>query len=219
MDMSQSTDVPSRFRIFPILLCGLMALPVLLGLGVISFFRLSGDAAALRASALEALPGKWDNKVTLHPGFFTTALVRAGARFVKLPPEARAAISSLRGLEVAVYKNSQATADWVDTGAVLARADEAMSARRWDRVVGVSRDDELVAVYTPRRGITASSIRCCVLVLHRNDLVVAGANGNPEPLVEVAQRHLEVPWRSRNSPATTELGTASGLVPLADLGH
>jgi hypothetical protein len=167
---------------------------------------------------LEVLPGKWDNKVTLHPGFFTSALARAGARFFKLPPEAQAAISSMRGFEVAVYKNSQATADWVDTGAVLARADDAMSARRWDRVVGVSRDDKLVAVYTPRRGVTANSIRCCVLVLHRNDLVVAGANGKLEPLVEVAQRHLEVPWHSRSSPGI-EPRTAGGLVSLGYLGH
>jgi hypothetical protein len=195
-----------------------MAVPVLLGLGVMSFFRLSGEAAALRATALEALPGKWDNKVTLHPGFFTTALVRAGAPFFKLPPEAQAAIASLRGVEVAVYKNSQATADWVDTGAVLARADETMSARRWDRVVGVSRDDELVAVYTPRRGVTVNSIRCCVLVLHRNDLVVAGASGKIDPLIDIAQRHHEIPWHSRSSPGM-EFEPAGGLVPVGYLGH
>jgi hypothetical protein len=167
---------------------------------------------------LEELPGKWDNQVTLHSGFVTTALVRAGARLFKLPPEAQAAISSVHGLDVAVYKQSQATAGWVDPGAIMARADEAMSARRWDRVVGVSRDDELVAVYAPRRGVTLNSVRCCVLVLHRNDLVVAGANGNVEPLVEVAQRHLEVPWHPRRSPGT-ELGAVGGLAQLGYLGH
>jgi hypothetical protein len=106
----------------------------------------------------------------------------------------------------------------VDTAAVLARADEVMSERLCERVVGVIQDDELVAVYTPRRGVTANSIRTCVLVLNRNDLVVAGATAKLEPLVEVAQRHLEVPWHSRTSPGK-ELGTAGGLVPLGYLGH
>ena len=196
-----------------------MAFPLLLGFEVISFFRLSGDAAALRQSALEVLPGKWDNKVTLHPGFFTVALVRAGAPFFKLPPEAQAAISSVRGLEVAVFKPSHATADWVDTGAVLSRADEAMSARRWTRVVGVSRTDELVAVYAPRGGgVTSDSIRTCVLVLHRNEMIVAGANAKVEPLVEIAQQHLEFSRVSRGS-RRTELAKAGGLVPVGYMGH
>lgn len=218
MNPSQSVEAPSGFRIFAILLCGLVTLPVLLAFGVISFFQLSGDASALRATALEALPGKWNNKVTLHPGFFTTALVRTVAPFFKLPPEAQAAIASLRGAEVAVYKNSQASADWVNTGALLARADRTMSARRWDRVVGVSQQDELVAVYAPRGGLGANSVRCCVLVLHRNDLVVAGASGNIDPLIEIAQQHLDVPWRSRSSPARA-FGKAGGLVPVGYPGH
>src|SRR5436305_1274352 len=185
MSTNQSAAAPSGIRILAIVLCGLAAVPVVLAFGVISWFRLSGDAAALRATALEALPGKWENKVTLHPGFFTTGLVRTVAPFFKLPPEAQAAIASLRGAEVAVYKNTQATGDWVNTGALLARADQAMAARRWDRVVGVSREDELVAVYTPRRGVVGNSVRCCVLVLHRNDLVVAGASGKIDPLIEI----------------------------------
>ena len=218
MNPNQSVAAPRGIRILTIVLCGLAAIPVLLAFGVISWFRLSGDAAALRATALEALPGKWDNKITLHPGFFTTALVRGVAPFFKLPPEAQAAIASLRGAEVAVYKNSEATADWVNTSALLARADETMSARRWDRVVGVSREDELVAVYTPRGGVVGSSIRCCVLVLHRNDLVVAGASGKIDPLIEIAQQHLDVPWGSGGSPGR-KFGRSGGVVPVGYRGR
>src|SRR5260221_7626406 len=178
------SGLPNRDGLTVILcvLCAVAPIPVLVVSGVLSFFQLSGETSALRASALETLPGTWNSKVAVHVGFFTTGLVRLGSRFFKLPPEAQAGIASLRGAEVSVYK-SQGTDSWVDTGVVLAHADKAMSARRWDRVVGVCREGELVAVYVPRRGFSADSVRCCVLVLHRGDLVVAGVSGNINPVL------------------------------------
>jgi hypothetical protein len=173
-----------------IVVSALALIPVLLLLGVLSFFHLSSETAALRASALESLPGAWNSKVAVHAGYFTTAAVRLGARFFKLPPEAQAGIASLRGIEVGVYK-SQGTESWVDMGTVLARADKAMSARRWDRAVGVSREGELVAVYVPRTGFTSARVRCCVLVLHGGDLVVAGVSGNIDPVLEIARQRLD----------------------------
>lgn len=181
----------TRFPVVPVLL-GLIALiPVLLVLGVLSFFQLSGATSALRTSALESLPGTWNPRVTLHAGFFTTALVRAGSRFFKLPPEAQAGIASLRGAEVSVYK-SQGTSRWVDAGTLFTRADKAMSARGWDRAVGVSHDRELVAVYLPRRGFQTESVRCCVLALNRGDLVVAGVSGNINPVLEMVEQRIDL---------------------------
>ncbi|HZR19006.1 MAG TPA: hypothetical protein VFE51_17085 [Verrucomicrobiae bacterium] len=162
---------------------------VLAVVGVTGYFRLSTETATLRESALGSLNVPWNHKVNLHVGFFTTGLVRIGSHFFKLPPEAQAGIDSIHGAEVGLY-NLQGTAGVVDTGTILARADKAMSARRWDRVVGVSHEHELVAVYVPRKGLSTARMRCCVLVLQADKLVVAGASGNFDPLVEIAQQHL-----------------------------
>lgn len=159
--------------------------------GVTGYFRLSPETAGLRQTVLESLPARPDKKIALHVGFFTTGLARIGSRFFKLPQEAHAGIESVRSAEVGVYK-LHGTAG-VDTGTILARADQVMSARRWDRVVGViSAKNELVAVYMPRRGLSSSGMKCCVLVLKDQELVVAGATGNLEPLLEIAQQHIHL---------------------------
>jgi len=159
-------------------------------IGVVSFFQLSSEASALTESVTGG-SANWRKKIALNAGFFTTGLVRAGSRFVKMPPEPRAAFDSIRGAEVGVYKLEQ-SAGWLNPNAVLARADQAMSARCWDRVVGVSREHELVAVYVPHRGLSAARMKCCVLVLQDRDLVIAGASGNLEPLLELAQTKVDL---------------------------
>lgn len=159
--------------------------------GVTGYFRLSGEAAALRESAMASIGGNWDKKLALHVGWVTTSLVRAGAHLFKLPPEPQAALDSLRGGEVGIYKLHE-NAGWVDHRAILARADKAMAARRWDRVMGVSREDELVAVYVPRRGLSEKRMSCSVLVLQGRDLIVAGGSGNLQPLLEIAGKHIDL---------------------------
>src|SRR5260221_3706970 len=111
------SGLPNRDGLTVILcvLCAVAPIPVLLVIGVLSFFQLSGETSALRASALETLPRTWNSKVAVHVGFFTTGLVRFGSRFFKLPPEAQAGIASLPGSEVNVYK-SQVNDSYVDNG-------------------------------------------------------------------------------------------------------
>jgi hypothetical protein len=160
-------------------------------IGVASYFRLSSEASALQRSVLATGNGVWNKKFALNVGFFTTGLVRAGSAFFKMPPEPRAALDSIRGAEVGVYKLDK-SAGWVNPSAILARADKAMSARRWDRVVGVSHKHELVAVYLPRHGFSTEHMKCCVLVVHDRDLVIAGATGNLEPLLQLAQSKVDL---------------------------
>jgi hypothetical protein len=166
-------------------------------IGVASYFRLSSEASALQQSVVAAGDGTWNKKIALNVGFFTTGLVRTGSRFFKMSPEPRAAFESIRGAEVGVYKLDK-SAGWVNTSAILARADKAMSARRWDRVVGVSHKHELVAVYLPRRGFSAEHMKCCVLVLHGRDLVIAGVSGNLEPLLQLAQSKVDLDEATRS---------------------
>lgn len=116
--------------------------------------------------------------------------MRAGSHLFPLQREPQAAFDSIRGGEVGIYRLKD-SAGPVDHRAILARADKAMSARRWDRVVGVSQDQQLVAVYAPRRGLSSDRVRCCVLVLKGRDLVVAGGSGNLDPLVEIAKDHFD----------------------------
>lgn len=176
--------------------CGLLVGVSAVVIGIASYFRLSPDANVLRASAMEGVQGTWHKKIALNVGFLTTGLIRAGSHCLTLPPEPRAALDSLRAAEVGVYR-LQGTAGGVDHRAILARADRQMSARRWDRVVGVSRERELVAIYVPMRGVRSDRVGCCVLVLQDRELVVVRANGNLEPLLELAEQHLDLratPW-------------------------
>lgn len=197
MNTNQTAEPPQTgFRTVGIVFLTLLVGFLLAVVGVTGYFRLSTETATLRQSALGSLNVAWNRKLNLHVGFFTTGLVRVGSHFFKLPPEAKAGIDSIRGAEVGIY-NLQGIAGVVDTGTILARADKAMSARRWDRVVGVSREHELVAVYVPRKGFSTARMRCCVLVLQADKLVVAGASGNLDGLLEIAQQHLDFKDRPR----------------------
>jgi hypothetical protein len=189
-----SNDTPGptspRFPVGSVVLCGILVGISVVVLGIASYFRLSPETNALRESAMGGVNGTWNKTIALNIGFFTTGLVRAGSHLFKLAPEPRAALDTLQGAEVGVYK-LQADAGWVDHRAILAHADREMSARRWDRVVGVSREHELVAVYVPKRGLSSRRMRCCVLVLQDRDLIVVGASGNLDPLLQLAQQHLD----------------------------
>lgn len=174
-----------------VLLIGLGVFVCVCVIGITGYFRLSSEAAALRQSAMGAVPGEWHKKIALHVGGLTTGLLRAGSRFIKLDPEPRAALESLHGAEVGIYK-LQAEPEVVDGSAFLVRADRAMSACGWERVVGVSKERELVAVYSQRRGVSCHDLRCCVVVFQGRDLVVASAQGNLEPILEIARSHIDL---------------------------
>ncbi len=191
MNAARPSEI-SRFvpRLTHVILCGLLALVAMVPLGIASFFMLSSDAAALRESAMAGTGGHWKKTIALNIGWATTGLARAGSQFFKLAPEPRAALDSIRAGEVGIYK-LQGAAGRVDHGAVLARADKAMSARRWDRIVGVSQDGQLVAVYVPKSGLSTEKVRCCVLVLNDRDLVIAGGRANIEPLLSLAREHVD----------------------------
>src|SRR5436190_1017280 len=140
--------------------------------GVIGFFHLSSDAAALRQSFVTCAGGSWENKITINAGFLTTGFIRVCSKPVKLNREPRAALQSLRAAEVGVYTLCDHAAPF-NHGLILARADKVMSARGWERIVGVSNDGKLVAVFTPRRSGSAGTLKVCILVSDGPNLVVA----------------------------------------------
>src|SRR5439155_15472961 len=106
----------------------LVILTLLLGLGlavvgVTGYFRLGSDSAALRSSLMKSTPAQWQKKIAVHVGGFTMGVVRTTLRWVKLPPEPRAAIEALRTAEVGVY-TLQTDPSSVDQERIVAAADK-----------------------------------------------------------------------------------------------
>ena len=188
---------PASARSGPLLTVGavvfiaLVALLAFSVIGITGYFRLSSEANALRQSAMSSVAGTWHKKIALHVGRLTTGLLRVGSHYIKLDPEPRAALGALRGAEVGIYK-LQEEPEVVDGCAFLAHADKTMTARGWERVVGVSREGQLVAVYCQKRGASSRDLKCCVVVFQGRDLVVASARGNLEPLIEIARNHIDL---------------------------
>jgi len=159
--------------------------------GVTGYFRLGSETSGLRSAALASLPGTINKRVAVSVGWFSTALVRFGSRFFTMPPEPRAALDSVRGASVGVYQLEQDPTS-SSVRQLIISADAKMKGFGWDRVVGVTKEHELVAVYFPHRHVSASNLRCCVLVLQNRDLVIVSAAGNLEPLLELAHKHVDM---------------------------
>ena len=165
---------------------------LLLGLGLLtlaalamtSYLRLGSDTAALRDAARATSRAEWRKVVALNIGEATFLLARAGLSFAKIPDEPRVALSSIRACEVGVY--AACNSGSADRASMLARADQAMNCRGWERIVGVLDRENLVAVYVPRKMASPKTVRACVLVLDGRQLVVVSAKGNLEPVIQLA---------------------------------
>ena len=172
-----------------------LCLPLLCAVGIAGYFRLSSATEALRSSVIESVPGQWDKRFAVHVGGLTLGLVRFGSRWFNLPPEPKAALEALHGAEVGVY-NLRDAPSALDYSAIFTATDKCMRRRGWERIVGVARGRQFVAVYVPRDLRTVKRMACCVAVLNEQDLVVASARGNLEPLLELATQRLQEHDRS-----------------------
>jgi hypothetical protein len=174
-----------------ILICAVILVPLCALCSLISFFRLSSDTAALRQSAMASVSGTWQKKVALNAGRVSTGLICLASHYVKMEAEPRAALDSLRGAEVGVY-TLRDHAGFVDHAAMLASADKIMATRGWERIVGVSKDGKLVAVYFPHRLGWTRTAKCSVLVFDGSQLVVVSARGKLQPLFDVLAERLRM---------------------------
>jgi len=167
------------FLVTPLLLL------VVLAAGVASCFYLGSDARALRDGLMKSSGIEWRQKIALNANCLTLGVIRAGLSCARLDPGARAAVQSVQTAGVGVYE-LPAGALPPDRSAMLAAADSAMTARGWERVVGVMDGRDLVAIYLPGKNVSIHRVKCCVLVLDGKDLVLVSAQGNPEPLLKYA---------------------------------
>ena len=175
----------------------LVAIFVGLALVVTSFFRLSQDARCLRNSVRQFAQTEavnWNERIELRLGSIPCFLLRAGLSFAPLNEEARAAVQALRGAEVGIYQLDAGAAD-LDRGAMLSAVDKAMASRGWDRLVGVAKGREVVAVYVPQGEQFGSRLDACVAVLSRRELIIAAARTDLEPLIEFAMSRPE--WKEQ----------------------
>ncbi len=170
--------------------------PTLLVVGVYRCLSLSADAASVRRGVMKASGAEWDKQIELGVGPFLFSGVRAGLAFVKLPPEARAALRAVRGAEVGVYRRHEPGLR-LNPAAMLSAADAAMTARGWDRVVGVTDPREMVAIYMPKAVRSARDVKTCLVVVDEREMVVVSARGNLESLLDLAaRRHERHTWQS-----------------------
>jgi hypothetical protein len=166
------------------LLATALLLPVLLAVVVANCFRLSSDTRALRNELIASSGGEWQQQIALNAGYLTLGAVRAGLSCFPLNPGARAALQSVRSAGVGVYQLPAGTPA-PDRAAMLAAADSAMTARGWERVVGVMDVKDLVAVYLPKN-VSVRRLKCCVMVFDGQEMVLVSAQGNLEPLLKYA---------------------------------
>ena len=168
----------------------LLALIVSVPLAVASYFGLRGDLAALRRDLGRSSTEGIHRQVEVNVGWITCDLARAALRFVPMEPEARLAISSLRGAQVGVYQLDRLTP--LGGGRrFLVEADSSLGRRGWERVVGVMSKDTCVGVYMLAKPSACSPLKFCVMVLTEGQMVLTQASGNPEPLIKLllAQAH------------------------------
>lgn len=177
--------------LFPIVALGVIAL------GVASYFHLSSDTRALRDGLMKASGAEWRQHIGLNIGSVTLGVVRAGLSLVPLDINAREAVEALRGVEVGIYEWSPGTKP-PDSAAMLTAADAVLSARGWERLVGVQDGEELVSVYVPGNVTSARQGKCCILVFDGRQMVLVSARADIEPLLQFLRNQSDLRARMRS---------------------
>jgi len=178
---------PATKRRWLWILLALLLVPVLgLGLlaaGLASLFHSSSDARALRVEWARTCGIEGRKQVGVRLGSVTLAAARAGLSCSRLDPEARAALQAVRGIELSVSEVTSGTKR-PDVVALLAAADKVLSARGWERVVGVLDGHQMVGVYWSAESASASRMRGLVVVFDGQHLVLACVKADLRPLQE-----------------------------------
>jgi hypothetical protein len=173
----------SEYRWLWVLLAVFLLMPVALAIGIASYFRLSSDTRALRSGLIKASGAEWRQQFAFNVGGLTCGAVRSGLSFVNLNQEARAAAQTVRGVEVSILRLSSGERP-PDRATMLGAADSAMNRRGWDRVVAVLDGDDMVAVYVSSKTTSCSRIECCVVVFDGEQMILASARANLQPLLD-----------------------------------
>ena len=186
-----------------VILIGIVLLPIALVVGAVACFLPGGEVRALRHSVGQALGSAPDRRIEFAVRAPVLSLARLGLRFADVPPEARTALASIRGVEVGIYETHGARSR-EDRARLLPLAESAMNRRGWDRVVGVLDGEAVVAVFMPRQGSSPHDLRLAVMVFNPEQTVVATVRGDAFPLANLgfAKLHEHLPFPLRIAAAT-----------------
>ena len=173
-----------------------LLLLVVLIAGVVNCFHLDSDTRVLRNALIKPDGIKWQQQIALHAGRLTMGAVRVGLSWARLDPGARAALQSVRTVGVGIYRLPPGTPP-PDRAAMLAAADAAMTIRGWERIVEVMDARNLVAVYLPKKNISAQRMKCSVMVFDGNQMVLTSTEANLEPFLKYTLNQLTVHGKTR----------------------
>ncbi|MBC8002705.1 MAG: hypothetical protein H7X97_08965 [Opitutaceae bacterium] len=165
---------------------------IALVIGVTGYFRLGGDTAALRRVVAEATGQRWSKKVEFNIGSWTTSVAQLGTGFIDMDARAREVLNGVRSAEAGVYRLSQPL-DSRKSADLMAATDLAMTARGWDRVVGVRNRDATVIAYVPREAMSPDDVTVCFIVVHGRDVVVGQGRASLEPLISLWRMEQDRP--------------------------
>lgn len=211
MNPSSPPIVRPRNWLVPVLLFIFVLGLLLLGsvvYGITSYLRLGSDERALRNGLLKAADAPWERKLEINVGSWTVAVARTGLLFVHLPREAQQAIQCVRAGEVGIYQFVD-HAPGLNRPALLAAGDRVMDGRGWDRLVGVVDRDDFVAVYVPKKQVSAKNLKVCVAVIDEGQLVVVSARGDVEPIMDLVRE--KAGWRFDHGEIRSNFFTAEVL--------
>lgn len=184
---------PPQRRSYVWLVWVVLLLPVVLGtglvLGVLSLVRLDANGRALRNVVLAATPSTTGWPIEFCAGPISCGLLRYGLSWADLEPEAKLAVSALRGGQAGVYRFSSRL-PVREHAAIMAKASEAMRRRGWETVVRVQHAGQNVAVFMPKDSTKPARLEACVLTLMEEQVVIAGGVVNSGPLLDLASRRV-----------------------------
>ncbi len=176
-----------RWILLPlVLLLLLAAIPMALAAGVWSCVRTGSDVTALRRAAIQASDSRWERQVEFRVGRLLFALGRFGLSFAPLDSDARTALRAVRSVEVTVFQAPDR--NHPNRAAILTSADQVMTRRGWERMVGVVDQENAVAVYVPKRP-RGQLLHACVLVVNEENLVVVSAETDWTAVAKLVERH------------------------------
>jgi hypothetical protein len=185
--LAEASKLGSRIRMRWVVLAAVM---LVFGTGMAKVggaFFLSAPSASLREAVIKSSDSVWKKHFAFRVGGLTTGLVRMVSHHVQVPVEGRAILEAVHSGDLGVYELDPG-AEWKDRGGMFAATDLKMKAKHWVRIVGVCHGGDAVAVYMPRKGTSISDVRCCVMVLKDRQLIIASAEGNLEPMWQLAHK-------------------------------
>jgi len=170
---------------------GSLRLPMTAALALAALVGCSGgkpDVRTVRQAVIEASGKGWKPQFRVGVGPLSLGLLRATLCFTGIDPEAAAALQALHAADVSLDRRFKhvpqaPSATW------LSKADARLQPLGWQRTITVVERDHTVLVYFPTAERPTKDLEVCVVVLEPDQLIVASARSDLQPLLDLAWRH------------------------------